>query len=56
MMRYRYRNGMWRDTLFCWRGRIACHVLHLHGLTCRGRMDHWPTSEVPGRWVRSKWL
>jgi hypothetical protein len=44
-----------REAQFVLRGRFLCCVFHLHGLTCRGRMDHWPTAEVKGRWLKGKW-
>lgn len=41
-----------RQAAFSLRGRALCRAFRIHGLTCRGRMDHWPTAEIKGRWVR----
>lgn len=41
-----------REAFVCTRGELACRLFHLHGMTCDGRMNHWPRSEVPGRWQK----
>jgi hypothetical protein len=36
-------------------GAFVCRAFRLHGLSCRGRMDHRPPAELKGRWLEGKW-